>query len=308
MTLVRTMTLLAAVVCLATAAQAAILLPLDPPDVALVTSDRTSVTLEVHAGSTGTPAGFVVQWLPLDQYQAFGGWPDPSYTSDSHFSGIPTLYVTPGTTSFELRGDQSVRVVIGKLYDETGLVTNDAEELYDGTDYVVRVRAAATPTLAASGFSPTLVVSTKPRSSTDCTVTLGYWKNHPEAWTSVPWARIGEVNYTNAQLRAILRQPAQGNGLVSLAHQLIATKLNGYLGATPPPEVSAAMEQANALIGPLVIPPIGTGWLSPGVTDALTLIFDEFNTGTIGPGHCPDDLHIVPARSTTWGQLKSIYR
>lgn len=307
------MTLARAVLCLALLVPAIaragpVPLPLDAPDVTFLSSDRTSLTLQVHAGITGAPAGFEVQWLPLDSYEAFGGWPDASYTGDSRFSGIPTLYVTPGTPSYQLAGDQSVDVVIGKLFDETGVVADNTDELMDGTDYVVRVRAIATASLAASAYSPTSTGSTKPRTGTDCTVTLGYWKNHPEAWTSVVWARIGEVNYTNAQLRSILNQPAKGNGLISLAHQLISVKLNGYLGATPPPDVSAAMEQANAMIGSLVIPPIGSGRLAPASTSALTSTFDQFNTGTIGPGHCPDDLHIVPARTATWGELKAIYR
>src|SRR5688572_23676843 len=58
-----------------------------------------------------------------------------------------------------------------------------------------------------------------------CTLTQGYWKNHPEAWP-VASLELGSVTYSKAQLLSIFRTPVSGNGLVSLAHQLIAAKLN----------------------------------------------------------------------------------
>jgi hypothetical protein len=284
--------------------------PLDAPSATLLTADRTSVTLRVQAGSSGAPAGFIVEWLPADQYRALGGWPvSAASVSGSGFTGVPTLNVTPGVESFRLGAGQVAEVVIGELFDETGLEGSDSKELADGTEYVVRVRAAAGgPGLEQSANSTTIACRTSPRTSTDCTVSQGYWKNHPESWSRVPTLTLGSVSYTQAQILAILRQPARGNGLVSLAHQLIATRLNLLLGAVPPASVSLAVDLADETIGTLVVPPLGGGRLLPCSTSGLTWTFREFNTGSIGPGHCPSDLRIVSATSPTWGTLKSIYR
>jgi len=89
-------------------------------------------------------------------------------------------------------------------------------------------------------------------------------------------------------LVTILSEPVRGNGLVSLAKQLIAAKLNQANGACVPTGVAAAISQADTLIGGRVAPPVGTGSLSPSVTSALTTILDNYNNGSApgGPAHC----------------------
>jgi hypothetical protein len=84
---------------------------------------------------------------------------------------------------------------------------------------------------------------------------------------------------------AILDNPAQGNGLVTLVHQLIAAKLNIANGADPS-AVQQTITDADNMIGALVVPPIGNGYLAPGQTGSLTETLTEYNEGTIGPGHC----------------------
>jgi hypothetical protein len=86
---------------------------------------------------------------------------------------------------------------------------------------------------------------------------------------------------------AILDNPAQGNGLVILAHQLIAAKLNIANGADPS-AILQAVTDADNMIGALVAPPIGNGYLPPDQTGDLTETLTEYNEGTIGPGHCND--------------------
>jgi hypothetical protein len=56
-----------------------------------------------------------------------------------------------------------------------------------------------------------------------CTFTQGYWENHPAAWP-VDSLVLGDHEYTQAELLQILDQPVAGNGLIALAHQLIAAK------------------------------------------------------------------------------------
>ena len=122
---------------------------------------------------------------------------------------------------------------------------------------------------------------------TGCTFTQGFWKNHPNSWP-VQTLKLGTVTYTKAQLISILNTPVGGNGLISLSYQLIAAKLNIASGASVPPDVSSAIAAADALIGGLVVPPVGSGFLSPSATDTLTTTLDTYNNGLAagGPAHC----------------------
>ncbi|MDQ3365678.1 MAG: DUF4215 domain-containing protein [Myxococcota bacterium] len=120
----------------------------------------------------------------------------------------------------------------------------------------------------------------------DCTLTQGYWKNHEEAWPVASLA-LGGVSYTKAQLLSILRTPVKGNGLISLSHQLIAAKLNLANGASSS-SIDDAIDDADDLIGNLVVPPVGTGHLSPSATSGVAGALDGFNNGGTGPGHCDD--------------------
>jgi len=119
-----------------------------------------------------------------------------------------------------------------------------------------------------------------------CVLTQGFWKNH-EPWP-VGTLALGSVTYSELELVTILSEPVRGNGLVSLAKQLIAAKLNQANGACVPTGVAAAITQADALIGGLKVPPVGTGSLSPSTTSALTTILDNYNNGRApgGPAHC----------------------
>jgi hypothetical protein len=130
-----------------------------------------------------------------------------------------------------------------------------------------------------------------------CTYTQGYWKTHgpvPTGNNDNEWPAsvlsggmlLGTVNYPAAQLQSIFDTPVAGNGLISLAHQLITAKLNIANGASAPTAVTDAIAAADALIGTLVVPPGGSGYLAPSATSALTTTLDNYNNGLIGPGHC----------------------
>ena len=112
--------------------------------------------------------------------------------------------------------------------------------------------------------------------------TQGYWKNHPDAWP-VDTLTLGTVTYSKDQLLSILRRPVRGNGLVALAHQLIAAKLNVALneqtGFTIRDSVQDLIRSADNLIGQLIVPPVGKGWLHPSVTSELVMALDDFNEG-----------------------------
>jgi hypothetical protein len=120
-----------------------------------------------------------------------------------------------------------------------------------------------------------------------CTYTIGFWKNHPAAWP-VSSLTLGTVTYSKAQLLSILKRPVRGNGLVALAHQLIAAKLNIENGASAPSNVVSDIAAADALIGSLVVPPVGSGSLGTNATAPLVQSLDLYNNGLAvdGPPHC----------------------
>jgi hypothetical protein len=127
-----------------------------------------------------------------------------------------------------------------------------------------------------------------------CTLTQGFWKNHglnspgnQENEWPVNHLTLGTVNYTQLQLQSILDEPVKGNGLISLAHQLIAAKLNIANGADPT-AISSTITAADNLIGGKVVPPVGNGSLTPAQVSALVTALTNFNEGTTGPGHCSD--------------------
>lgn len=110
-----------------------------------------------------------------------------------------------------------------------------------------------------------------------CTSGQGYWKHIYPTWP-VSALQLGSVSYTAAQLESILLEDAgvgpAANGLVILAHQLIAAKLNVARGAPAP----AAIASADTLIGSLIVPPVaGAGYLAPADVSALTQALDTFN-------------------------------
>ena len=112
--------------------------------------------------------------------------------------------------------------------------------------------------------------------STRCAFSQGYWKSQTR-WP-VSSLHLGTVSYTEAQLRAILSNSTRGNGLVDLAHQLIAAKLNAAIGANST-ALFTAIANADTLIGSRVVPPVGNGFLSPTATTALTNQLEAFNNG-----------------------------
>jgi hypothetical protein len=266
----------------------------NPVAISYETSAASNIAISVTAGQTGASAGFSIQWMALADYVALGSqWPGTSEVPNAqapsfckaHFIGITP---SSGCVPYNLHPGQSVTVTIGddSLYDSCAVSSPcSGAPLLCNTAYVFRASA-----LDATGqlrVSETITCATMPCvGGGSCTYSQGYWRNHPDAWP-VTGLTIGTVAYQAAELMAILDNPAQGNGLVILAHQLIAAKLNIANGADPS-AVQQAITDADNMIGALVAPPIGNGYLAPGQTGDLTETLTEYNEGTIGPGHCND--------------------
>jgi len=198
--------------------------------------------------------------------------------------------VCQASFSNNLAPHQTLEVVIGddQLFDSFGVRSDcSGSPLLCDTAYVFRCRVNEMPSCDSIQWSNTIGCATLPcKPGHNCSYTQGYWKNHPDVWP-LQSLTLGAVSYSKSQLLQILNRPAQGNGLVTLGHQLIAAKLNIANGADPS-AVQQTVIGADNMIGALVAPPIGNGYLLPGQTSGLTETLTQYNEGTIGPGHCND--------------------
>jgi hypothetical protein len=142
----------------------------------------------------------------------------------------------------------------------------DVDPTLNGTPYTL---VGSQPSIAVTGACVT-----------ECTVRgQGYWEHHFGDWPAIgAGLSLGNRVYSAAELLAILQQnPVKGNGLIALAHQLVAAKLNIANGADGA-SISSTIAAANALIGDQIVPPVGDGSLLPAQTGALTQALDDFNS------------------------------
>lgn len=276
---------------------------LDTPTLSKTGGGFFRIDLDVQAGASGAPHGFLIQWMSKSDYDdyGFGDISNDYYSAYCEFEGAPSLNTDARSDSYELATHGVIGIQMGDLFDETGIYGTYLDAVHPG-QYAFRVWALGDGVNPASGSVPSAVQFFSTTGNPECT--QGFWKTHPEAWPPgcTPML-LGTVAYTDVQLLAIFNQPAGGNGLISLAHQLIATKLNGCNGSDLT-NVAATIAAADALIGGLVVPPVGAGFLSPASTSALTQTLDDYNNGIIpGVVAC-----VTPARKSTWGNVKSLYR
>jgi hypothetical protein len=252
-----------------------------------------------------------------------GGWPVSSEVLSgssfckASFSGVPgaSFYNLSGTGATQCTQE----VKIGDaIFDQVGASSPCGNmPLKCGEEYVFRAFAHNDPQGRAksdwsiNAFGTTLVCN---GGTSACTYTQGYWGNHGPAargnntnvWP-VQELRLGLKVYSAIQLKGILDQPGGGNGLVALAHQLIAAELN-IANRASDADISGVVADAHTLIGNLDIPRVtsyiqdpttllytrlpqrqttttGTGSLSTSGS-ALTTALDNYNQGITGPGHC----------------------
>jgi hypothetical protein len=178
-------------------------------------------------------------------------------------------------------------------YDSTGVPIASMEIFCSGAPCgtptptpTVTPTVSATPTATATATAtPTPTPTPTPTGTpSGCARGQGYWKNHPDAWP-VTELQLGNVTYTQEELLSILHEPVRGNGLLILAHQLIAADLNIANGADPSC-IQQTIDEANALIGDLVIPPVGNGYLAPRDVSALAEMLDQYNEGQLCAPSC----------------------
>ncbi len=302
--------------------------PYDAPIISCVGNGENQITLKICAGATGAPAGVTIQRMKYEDFVANGGqWADDETLCKLSLSGQPSLQ-HPGKSRWELESGECEEILIGDInFDETGVSGSNCglDPLECGTEYIFRSFAHAGRRMGRSDWTANVVCSTAPCPAEECTFTQGYWKNHgPDLChsgnNSNEWPTqtltLGTVNYTASELCSIFNtQGNKGNGLVGLAHQLIAAKFNYLSGATCP-EVNKYILQADALIGGLVVPPVGSGFIATSATSSLTTTLDMYNNGKLPgcPAHCDSEgaaaklMRMTQNSGKSWGTMKIRYR
>jgi len=139
-----------------------------------------------------------------------------------------------------------------------------------------------------------------------CTLTPGYWKTHSDygpAPYDDTWALLSAGPDTPFFLsgqtfhEVLWTAPKGGNAYYILAHAYIAATLNFLDGASAPPEVMDAWNQATALFETYTPDAIGAlKGNRPPRPDFLMYagVLDMYNNGILGPGHCSEDSQSVP--------------
>jgi hypothetical protein len=110
--------------------------------------------------------------------------------------------------------------------------------------------------------------------------------------------QLGNRTYNRQELQSILETEVRLNGLVSLAHQEIAAKLNIANGANGSC-IGQTLAEIDALIGDLVVPPVGDGFLRNREVAPYVSTLTKYNGGFLCSPACgptPKPLSTPPPR------------
>ena len=272
----------------------------------LAAAGPTSANLIVNGDfETGTFAGWTTTPAPVGSFFGVGPVPPAHDTLGAFFAATgpdfdsisQTFVTTPGAfydLSFFYQvvepgspPDNGMRVLFnGVLVFEnlnaiSGFGTFTFTQL-QATGSTTTVEFQGRNVRNADFIDDVSVISESP--TAPCVRGQGYWKNHPDQWPVIQLL-LGNNAYDKDQLLSILHQPVRGNGLVLLAHQLIAAKLNSANGADASC-IEQTLADADALIGDLLVPPVGDGYLRPGDVSAVADILDNYNEGALCAPSC----------------------
>jgi hypothetical protein len=272
----------------------------------LATAGHTSANLIVNGDfETGTFAGWTTTPAPVGSFFGVGPVPLAHDTLGAFFAAtgpdfdsISQTFVTTPGAFYDLSFFYQV-VEPGSPPDNGFRVLFNGVLVFENLNAISGFGTFTFTQLQATGSTTTVefqgrnvrnadflddvtVISESPPAS--CVRGQGYWKNHPAQWPVIQLL-LGNNAYDNEQLRSILHEAVRGNGLVLLAHQLIAAKLNIVNGADASC-IEQTLADADALIGDLLVPPVGDGYLRPEDVSALADTLDDYNEGALCAQSC----------------------
>jgi hypothetical protein len=164
--------------------------------------------------------------------------------------------------------------------------------------FLVENTATATANDTLSARSSTWSVLGQVPCSNGCSLSAGYWKTHSEhgpapyddAWALVNGGADAPFFGSGATYLQVMSASPRGNAYWILAHQYIATELNGLNGASLA-TVQSAFATATSLVQSYTPAQISKLPKSSPVRAQLletAAILEAFNTGATGPGACTE--------------------
>lgn len=138
-----------------------------------------------------------------------------------------------------------------------------------------------------------------------CTLTPGYWKTHSEfgpapfddTWNELADGASTVFFLSGQSWYEVLWTPPKGNAYYILARAYMAASLNFLNGASAPPEVLDAWNEATDLFETYTPADIdalrGNRPPRPRFLELAGLL-DMYNNGLLGPGHCSEDSSSAP--------------
>jgi hypothetical protein len=111
---------------------------------------------------------------------------------------------------------------------------------------------------------------------------------------------LGNNGYTVDQVDTILHEAiTHQNGLIKLAQSLIITKINLQCHNTDASCIQQTVNDADFLIGDVVIPPYGDGFLRMDQVDNIVMILNQYNYGHMCAPPCFDPPCPTPTPTAT---------
>ena len=279
--------------CVATVALALISACADPPVVPTPTSDAAGVTANLvnkpPLDLTLQGEAWVCKDADIEALFSFSVSIDGGSATTHNIASGTCAMVHSVPTSGQAQATVSVTENVPSGWSLTGITIES--NLSDQSLYQPSINPPNASARIANDYGVVITFTNAPAEG--CTRTLGYWKTHPEDWDAAgdntPFLTTTTFYNSGQNYLTILNTPpAKGNAYLILAHQFIAAKLNTGGGASGISSVDQALAGAAAYFAgaPAGIPNPVDPTRSQLIAWAGTL--DQYNNGTIGPGHCPD--------------------
>jgi len=223
---------------------------------------------------------------PLEQAKVYGS---NDWTDDASWVYLGTAgnkgTEDPNCESVDPRNcTYTVLDDVDQCFQYVKVVNATAPADYDPLAYVAGGEVTAAPGAAAypgndlipDGFDVQAIAFESACELGGCTLTQGYWKNHPEDWSDLADEPFFQTSWT--WLEVLKTPPAKGNSYLILAHQYIAAYLSVMVnGATAPAEVA----QAEALLDG----PTGEPYVKNSSWNSLASVLDFF----VNDNHCSEE-------------------
>lgn len=159
--------------------------------------------------------------------------------------------------------------------------------------FIITPSPTATPSPTGSG-DVTITPTPFPTTDRNCTYTIYFWGSNPNAWM-IENIVIGTISVSKDEAINILTS-SEDNETTLLLKQFFGALLNTLRGADATSIEKTLIQAGDWLSGN----PPGVELTTKEREEALALaqVLADYNNGSLGPGHCPDELSTPTAQAT----------